>query len=488
MTTDSSAPEPDRSTDVIVIGAGAVGENVADRAHRGGLEVLVVERELVGGECSYWACMPSKALLRPGAALAAARRVAGAAQAVTGGIDAAAVLERRTSFTSGWDDASQVEWVRSAGLELARGDARLVGPRLVEVTAPDGGTTVWQARRAVVVATGSVPVLPGIDGLADAAPWGTREATSARSVPGRLVVIGAGVAGTELAQAWCRLGSTVTLLARGGVLAAYPEQAGSLVADALRADGVDVRVGVSPTAVHRAGPGGPVTVTLDDGSSVEADEVLVATGRRPATDGVGLDDPALGLDGPATGEHGELLVDDSGRSPAATWLYGAGDVTARAMLTHQGKYDARVVGDSIAARADGSLGDHAEPWSKHAATADHSAVPQVVFTDPEVASVGMTEQAARDAGTDVRVVSIELAVAGSAVHADGYTGWAQMVVDESRGVVVGVTFVGQDVSELLHAATIAVVGEVPVTRLWHAVPAYPTISEVWLRLLEAYGL
>ncbi|GAA0308325.1 NAD(P)/FAD-dependent oxidoreductase [Kineococcus aurantiacus] len=465
--------------DVVVVGAGPVGENVADRAARTGLSVVVVEKELVGGECSYWACMPSKALLRPGQALAAARRLPGAAEAVTGPLDAERVLARRTYFTSDWDDASQVQWLESAGLTLVRGIARLAGPRRVEVAGSDGTTTVLTARQAVVLATGSVPVLPDVPGLAGSRPWTSRDATSAKAVPGRLAVLGGGVVAVELAQAWARLGSTVTLLARSGLLGGQEEFAGELVEAALRADGVDVRRGVSPARVTRDGA---VRVELSDGSVVEADEFLVATGRRPATSGIGLE--TVGLE-----DGGALSVDDTGlvEGVDGSWLYAAGDVSGRPKLTHQGKYGGRVVGDVIAARAAGPV--QTPPWSRFTATADHRAVPQVVFTDPEVAQVGLTAAQAREAGLDVKVVDYEIGdVAGASLVADGYTGRARMVVDEDRRVVVGVTFVGQDVAELLHSATVAVVGEVPVDRLWHAVPSYPTISEVWLRLLETYGL
>ncbi|WP_432494527.1 dihydrolipoyl dehydrogenase family protein [Kineococcus gypseus] len=477
----------EQETDVVVVGAGAVGENVADRASRTGLEVVVVEDELVGGECSYWACMPSKALLLPGHALAAARRLPGAAAAVTGGLDAAAVLRRRTTFTHDWDDSSQVEWMGSAGLHLLRGRARLTGPRRLEVAGSDGTTTALSARHAVVLATGSVPVLPDVPGLAAANPWTSRESTSADDVPGRLVVVGGGTVAAEMSQAYARLGSTVTLLVRSRLLAKEEDFAGELVADALRAEGVDVRLGASPASVSREvrpEGGGEVTVVLEDGSTVVADELLVATGRRPATEGLGLE--SVGLQ---DGAH--LDVDDSGlvAGVEGLWLHAVGDVSGRVQLTHQGKYEARAVGDAIAARARGELSGTAPAWSRYAATATAVATPQVTFTDPEVASVGRTSERARREGLDVRVVDYDLAgVAGASLVADGYTGRARLVVDERRRVVVGATFVGQGVAELLHSATVAVVGEVPLERLWHAVPSYPTISEVWLRLLETYGL
>jgi dihydrolipoamide dehydrogenase len=460
--------------DLIVIGAGAVGENVADYAHKRGLSVAIVEAELVGGECSYWACMPSKALLRSGHALAAARRVGGAAQAVTGELDAGAVLERRNSFTSDWKDDGQVEWLESAGIPLIRGHARLTGVKTLEV---DG--TSYTARSAVAVATGSMHTLPDIPGLADAAPWGTREATSAQQVPESLLVIGGGVSGSELATAWASLGAKVTLVARHRLLGGMEPFAGELVADALRAQGVDVRTDTNPVRVDRD-EHGLVTTTLDDGTSVVTSEVLAATGRAAHTRNLGLE--TVGL---TPGEW--LEVDDTTLVHGTDWLYAVGDVNHRALLTHQGKYQARAAGEVIAARHQGTA-VHAEPWGTHVATADHAAVPQVTFTDPEVASVGLTEQRARQQGLRVRAVEYELGnVAGASLQADDYRGRAKMVVDDDRQVIVGVTFVGQDVAELLQAATLAVVAEVPLDRLWHAVPAYPTMNEIWLRLLETYG-
>ncbi|MDQ0615373.1 pyruvate/2-oxoglutarate dehydrogenase complex dihydrolipoamide dehydrogenase (E3) component [Microbacterium sp. W4I4] len=457
--------------DLIVIGAGSTGENVADYATKRGVRVAIIEDELVGGECSYWACMPSKALLRSGHALRAARRLAGAKEAVTGSVDASALLARRTSFTDGWSDEGQAAWVKSAGIELIRGRGRLVGPGRIQV-----GDRVITAK-AVALATGSVPVFPPIPGLADAAPWGTREATSADSVPERIIVIGGGVAGTELAFAFSSLGSQVTMLSRSALLEREEPFAGKYVTNALAADGVDVRIGATPVQVKRDADG-IVTVTLDDGTSLQADELIVSTGRRPSTDGLGLE--TVDLDGAFT-------VDETMRVDGTDWLYAVGDVNGRALLTHQGKYQARAAGEAIAARLTGAAVDDA-PWGQHVATADNVAVPRVVFSDPEVAAVGLTERAALESGLNVRAVEYNMGyVAGAKLHADGYTGRAKLVVDEDRHVVVGATFVGQDTAELLHAATIAIVGEVTINRLWHAVPAYPTISEIWLRLLETYG-
>lgn len=476
--------------DVIVIGAGAVGENVADRAVQGGMRTVIVENALVGGECSYWACMPSKALLRSGAALRAAERVGGASEAVTGELDVPAVLRRRDFVTSHWHDDGQVTWLDGAGIGLIRGQGRITAPREVTVTADDGTITVLHASHAVAVCTGSAARIPDIPGLKDAQPWTSREATSAQGVPSTLTIIGGGVVACEMATAYASFGTMVHLIVRGGLLDRNEPFAGELVAHALGMLGVTIHSGVSAAQVRRT-PGQSVSITLTDGHELVTEEVLVATGRVAQTEDLGLE--SIGL---APGDW--LPVDDTmlvtggtgaDRNPALDggWLYAVGDVNHRALLTHQGKYQARAAGDAIAARAKG-VRVTGEAWSPYAATADHAAVPQVTFTDPEVASVGLTAEQATKAGRSIRVIDYDLAnVAGATVYSDDYTGRARIVVDEDRDVLLGATFVGADVGELLHSATVAIVGEVPISRLWHAVPSYPTLSEVWLRLLEAYG-
>ncbi len=342
--------------DVVVIGAGPVGENVADRARAAGLTTAVVESELVGGECSYWACMPSKALLRPVVARADARRVPGLSAAVQGPLDVGAVLAKRDEETSHWKDDGQVAWLESVGADVYRGTGRLTGPREVTVTAPDGTEHRLTARHAVAVSTGTRAVVPALPGIEEARPWTSREATSAKEAPARLVVVGGGVVGVEMATAWQALGSEVTLLIRGGGLLPKMEPfAGELVADALTEAGATIRTGVSVTALHRPAPDGPVTVDLDDGGRVEADEILFATGRAPRTDDLGLE--TVGL------EPGSwLTVDDSCLVEGTDWLYAVGDVNHRALLTHQGKYQARIAGAAIAARAAETPLDTA-PWA-----------------------------------------------------------------------------------------------------------------------------
>jgi pyruvate/2-oxoglutarate dehydrogenase complex dihydrolipoamide dehydrogenase (E3) component len=478
---ESISAGAEKTFDVVVIGAGPVGENAAARAVRGGLTACVVEERLVGGECSFWACIPSKALLRPVHAAAAARRVRGVAGDAR--VEAAEVFARRDSFTGRGDDSGQVEWLEGNSIGLVRGRGRLSGERRVEVALAAGGAAALVAQQAVVLAVGTAPAIPPIDGLREARPWTNREATTAAQVPERLVILGGGVVACEMAAVFAGLGSHVTMVVRGDrLLARYEPFAGELLADSLRAAGVDVCLSASAEQVTRAATGVVTVRIAAEGGvrTVDADEVLAALGRRPATDDLGLE--AVGL---APGKYVE--VDDSLRATGVpgSWLYAVGDVNGRALLTHMGKYQGRVCGDVIAARAAGRPDDR--PGMR--AWADHRAVPQVVFTDPEVCAVGLTLDQAQRQNVRVRAVEYEIGdVSGASLHADGYQGRARLIVDEDRQVVVGATFVGQDTADLLHSATIAIVGEVPLDSLWHAVPSFPTISEVWLRLMEAYGL
>lgn len=451
--------------DVVVIGAGPVGENAAQYATEGtDLTAAIVEGELLGGECSYWACIPSKSLLRPVSVADTTHHLPGVTPT---SVDRETLLARRDTWVSHYDDAGQASWADGAGLTVLRGHGRLVGEREVEVV-DDGAVQRALARRAVIIATGSEPVVPAP--FADVVPWGSRDATGVVEVPDHLAIVGGGVVACEAATWMAALGSRVTMLVRGDRLLAGQEPfVGDEIAAALRAKGVDVRLSTSATGCHRPDAkdtgigrvhGGPVTVDTDDGS-VEADEVLVATGRRPRLGDLGLD--AVGL------TEDDVLA---GRLPG--WLHAIGDAGGESPLTHWGKYRARVVGARIAA-GDAATVDEVEP-----------PVPQVVFTEPQVASVGLTEAAARDAGHDVVTATVPVAqIGGTALLRDDPPGQALLVVDRGTGLVLGTTFVGPEVGELLHAATVAIAGQVPVHVLRHAVPSFPTAAEVWLRLLEA---
>ena len=453
-----------RSFDVVVIGAGPAGEVAAGRLADAGLEVAIVEDRLVGGECSFWACMPSKALLRPAEVLAEARRIPGAAQAVTGTVDVQAVLDRRDEVIHDLDDSSQLPWLEERGIALFRSRGRVVGERRVRA-----GDEELEVRRAVMLAGGTLPALPPIDGLEDVDAWTNRELTITKTVPGRLVIVGGGVVGSEMSQAFSTLGAQVTLIeGERRLLPREEEFACAQVTEALEENGVNVRTGRKASRFSRA-DGGAVTVELDDGSTTVGDEVLVALGRTPQTEQLGLE----GLGFPA-GEY--VKTDEHLNVPGHPWLYAIGDVNGRALFTHMGKYQARIACDHVLGKPAALL-----------PLADGLLSPRLIFTDPQIGAVGHTEESAKAAGMQVGVVDVPTSGnAGGSFYGRGAAGTARFVVDEGRRLLVGATITGSEAVDFLHAATIAVVGEVPLDRLQHAVPAFPTRSEIWLKLLEAY--
>ena len=453
--------------DVVVVGAGPGGEVAAGRLADAGLQVAIVEDRKVGGECSFWACMPSKALLRPGEVLAEARRVPGAAQAASGELDVTAVLERRDEVIHDLDDSSQLPWLEQRGIVLYRGWGRLDGEKRVVV-----GEQTIEARRAIILAGGTAPLLPPIDGLAEAKPWTNRDATTAHAIPDSLVVVGGGVVGVEMSQAYCSLGSRVTLIEGERRLLPREEQfACEQVTDSLAEQGVDIRTGQKATGVRRDEDGGPVSVTLADGSTVTGDELLVCAGREPNTDGLGLE--TVGLE-----SGGYVEVDQHTRVPALDWLYVIGDLNGRSPFTHMAKYQAAIASAHVLGK-DMAL----DP------AIDGPGAPRVIFTDPQVTSVGHSSASAKEAGISLRVVDLGTSAnAGGSFYGRNARGTSRFLIDEDRGVIVGATITGSEVADFLQAATIAIVGEVPLSRLRHAVPSFPTRSEIWLYLFNELGL
>jgi pyruvate/2-oxoglutarate dehydrogenase complex dihydrolipoamide dehydrogenase (E3) component len=453
-----------KTYDAVVLGAGPAGEVVAGRLADAGWKVAIVEKDLVGGECSYYACMPSKALLRPADVLAEAKRIPGVLVDDDARLDPAAVLARRDEAIHDKDDSGQLPWLEERSIDLFRGQGRFVGENRVAV-----GDDELLASRAVIVAAGSGALMPPTEGLDSVRAWNNRDATTAKAVPASMIVLGGGPVGAELSQAWASLGTKVTLVEGGPRLLGRDEPfAGEEVAAALRGRfGVDVRVGQMVESV-RPGEAG-VIAELKDGGAVEAEEILVAVGRKPHTENIGLE--TIGVE---SDERGFLEVDDRMRVGGDDSLFAIGDVNGRALFTHDAKYQAWIASENLLGR-------------EAAAVAEALGSPRVTFTDPQVAAAGKTLAQAEEAGIDARAVEVPTdGSPGASFQGKNTGGKSLLVVDQAKETIIGATFTGFETADFLHAATIAIVAEVPRAHLRHAIAPYPTRSEVWLKLLEKW--
>ena len=441
----------DEEVDLVVVGTGPGGEALANRAASAGLRVVAVERHLVGGECPYYGCIPTKMMVRAAGTLAEARRVSELSGEATVIPAWTPVAERiRQQATDDWNDRAAVERLEKAGATVVHGTGRLDGPRRVVVQPAQGDEVAYVASRGVVLNPGTSPAEPGIEGLAGTPFWTNRDAVRATSVPGELIVLGGGPIGCEFAQVFARFGSRVTVVQHGErLLAADEPEASALLEQVFVREGIRVLTGVEATRVSYAE--GTFALTLDDGETLTAERLLIGAGRRPNLDGLGLE--TVGID-PA-----DIEVDQRLRAADGLWVIG--DVSGHGAFTHVSMYQSAIALRDIR--------------GEEGPAAEYHAVPHTTFTDPEVAGVGLTEQAARQRGLDVRVGHTDLAQSSRGfVHGPGGEGLVKLVEDTATGTLVGATVVGPAGGEIASMLTLAVHARVPVATLRSMIYAYPT--------------